>query len=150
MAELNVIIRPDGLLEPSLEEDWDEVNRLGRGEILVMKYTQVRDPLNHRRYFAMHKIAYDNRPASDLTQDRRGFRKMIEMTAGYRTAVQTFKGEIIYIPKSIKYEQLEEPEFQEIKKACGDVIVQRMGLTDEDLQDQILLLANINPRLLTT
>lgn len=97
----------------------------------------------------MHKIAYDNRPADDLAQDRRGFRKMIEMTAGFRTAVQTFSGKTIYIPKSIKYDQLEEPEFQELKKACGDVIVERMGLDDDELQEQVLLLANINPRLLT-
>ena len=147
MAELNIIIRPDGLLEPSLEEDWETAHRLGHGNVLVMKYTVVRDPVNHRRFFAMHKIAYDNRPANDLAQDRRGFRKMIEMTAGYRTAVQTFKGETIYIPKSIKYENLEEPEFQELKKACGDVIVTRMGLDDEDLQEQILKLAYINPNL---
>lgn len=147
MAELNVIIRPDGLLEPSLEEDWEAAHRLGHGNILVMKYTRVRDPKNHRRYFSMHKIAYDNRPSDDLAQDRRGFRKMIEMTAGYRVTIQTFKGETIYIPKSIRYDQLEEPEFQELKKACGDVIVQRMGLDDDELQEQILKLAFINPNL---
>ncbi len=144
MAKIAVIIRPDLNLEPSLDSDYEIVKKMGYGEMLQLVYTQIRSPKNHRRYFAMHQIAYENRDAKDLAQDARSFRKMIEMTAGLRTEVRTFSGQTIYLPKSIAWDSMDEVEFQEMKKSCGDVINERMGLDKETLQEEVLKLAYIN------
>jgi len=147
MAELAVIIRPDFLLEPSLEADWDVAHKLGP-EMMILSYTRIRSPKNHRRYMAMHQIAYQNRSVDDLTQDAYGFRKMIEMTAGYRTPVRTFKGETIYLPKSMKWSEADEDTLVSVKKACGDVICERIGFKSKEdkkhFDEEIIKLAYIN------
>jgi len=144
MAKIAVIIRPDLTLEPSLDADYEIVKKMGYGAMLKLVYTQIRSPKNHRRYMAMHQIAYENRSAEDLAQDPHSFRKMIEMTAGLRTEVRTFSGQTIYLPRSVSFDEMDEVEFQERKKACADVITERMNLDDETLQEEILKLAYIN------
>lgn len=144
MAKIAVIRRPDFMLEPSIDQDYEIVKKMGVGEMLQLTYTKIRSPKNHRRYFAMHQIAYENRDAENLAQDPRSFRKMIEMTAGLRTEVRTFSGQTIYLPKSIAWDSMEEIEFCGIKKMCGDVISERMNLDQEVLQEEILKLAYIN------
>ncbi len=147
MPEINVIIRDDWLLETSLDEDLEIVQKFGRGEMLSFNFTRIRDPLNHRRYFAMHRIAYENRPPDYLAYDKRSFRKLIEMTAGFREPMQTFSGRQIYVARSIKYSDLDEPEFQELKRACGDVIAKKvLNINESDLQSEVLNLAAINPK----
>ena len=140
--KVNVIIRPDRLMEPSLESDHKKLSRFRSGDCLTFEMKKIRDGLNHRRYFEMITIAFDNQ---EEYKDERVFRKALEMEAGYFEEVKLFfRGEIIIRrwPKSIAYENLPEDEFTELRSKVGDVICKRLKLTDKELQEEILKLAN--------
>lgn len=141
---VNLIKRPDGLFEIETEGDGDKLAKLAFGEIVEVSLKKVRDPLNHRRYFVMHKIYFDNQ--LDY-KDEHVCRKSVEMEAGYYDFVYLFwNDEKIQRrwPKSISYATLDETEFIPLKQKCGDVICERLGLDEGELQEEIIKLAYIN------
>lgn len=146
--KLNLVKRPDFLLEGSLDDDKKTIERLGVGEVISVRFSKVRDPLNHRRYFAMIRIGFDNQEFYKLEPI---YRKAMEMRAGYWIEVQLQIGDQTVKrkwPDSIKYERLAEPEFTELKKSVGDEICKDLEMQDDDLQeeiDQVVKLAYINP-----
>ncbi len=148
--KLNLVKRPDFLLEGSLDDDKQVIEKIGVGEVIAVSFSKVRDPLNHRRYFAMIRIGFDNQ---DFYKLESVYRKAMEMCAGYFMSVRLqVSGTVLRItrkwPDSIKYERLAEPEFSELKKRVGDVICEDLEMQDDDLQeeiDQVVKLAYINP-----
>lgn len=146
--KLDLVKRPDFLLEGSLDDDKKIIERIGVGEVISIGFSKVRDPLNHRRYFAMITIGFENQI---FYGNKRVYRKAMEMRAGYWIEVQLQIGDQIVKrkwPDSIAYERLAEPEFTELKKSVGDEICKDLNMQYGDLQeeiDQVIKLAYINP-----
>jgi len=142
--KINLIKRPDGNLEPSLDDDRKKLGKIQPGECVLVEMKKVRDSLNHRRYFAMIRIAFENQ---EVYSDEEIFRKSLEMEAGYFEEVELhWQGETIRRrwPKSIAYEKLPEDEFTELRSRVGDVICKRLDISESELQEEILLLANVH------
>jgi len=145
--KLNLVKRPDFLLEGSLDADKQVIEKLGVGEVISISYSKVRDPLNHRRYFAMIRIGFENQTFYKL---ERTYRKAMEMKAGYFLEVNLQIGDQIVRrkwPDSIAYERLAEPDFVELKKKVGDVICEDLEMQEDDLKEeveQVIKLAYIN------
>jgi len=145
--KLNLVKRPDFLLEGSLDADKQVVEKLGVGDVISISYSKVRDPLSHRRYFAMIRIGFENQSFYKL---ERTYRKAMEMKAGYFISAKLQIGnQIVWRkwPDSIAYERLAEPDFVELKKEVCEIIQEDLEMQEDDLKEeveQVIKLAYIN------
>jgi len=105
-----------GKLYPATSEDKEAFDKLPVGEPFMISYTKVRNPRHHRKYFAFLNVVFQNLPEKFESNwpDFDSFRKGIQMYAGYFTETVSLKGERLLIPKSIKYEELDEMAFSEL------------------------------------
>lgn len=111
--------------------------------------TDERNLLNHRRYFKLLSIAYENwdprMPPIDLNTPKanrckktfEGFRKSVIITAGFYDEVFNVDGSISVAAKSLKFDSMGEEEFQKLFSNSIDVIL-RSVLPDTSKEDLIL------------
>lgn len=100
----------NGLFLPLNDSDYEKAKRVPEGEENCFTLRRIRSPRNHRRYFAMLKLIFDNQ---DVYKNLRNFRLVMQMKAGYFTTEITDKG-TAFIPDSIAYEAMDETEFQNL------------------------------------
>lgn len=128
----------NGKLWPHNIEDQIKVNKLPLDPVL-MRYTQVRNPKLHRKYFAFINKVYHNLPEKfdDNWPTQRSFRKEMEMHAGHYEMTVNLKGERSMQPKSISYEDLDEMAFQDLYTGVKNVIGRHIMPYVEDVEQEL-------------
>ena len=106
------------------------------GEKYWVDIKQARNPLLHKKYFAMLKMAYENQ---EKYKDKNHFRLLTQMKAGYYEEIKTDKG-IVYFPISISYDSMDNIAFEELYNKVHAVLWETYfsHLDDEALQNEIL------------
>ena len=117
-------VKKEGKLFPANVEDQVKINKLPAGEPIMIKFTKVRNPYHHRKYFAFINTVYQNLPHKfdNYWPDVDSFRKAMQMYAGYYTETVSLKGETHLQPKSIKFEELDEMGFTELHNKVKSII----------------------------
>jgi len=108
MPKLFLVKTPSGFL-PLDDEDKAITNKFGEGEICEVEIRKARNWKNHKRFFAMVKLIFENQ---DKYQTIGELLIELKLIAGHYDVHVTNKGEPIYIPKSISFEKMDEVEFQ--------------------------------------
>lgn len=122
--KLNLVNTINGLI-PECEEDYEGKKRLKLGETYCADIHLVRNPGHHRKYFAMIRTAWEYLPESlqYFFKTREGFRKHVEMAAGYSEPFfSPIRQEWLEGPKSIAYDKLGQSEFEELYLAVRTVL----------------------------
>ena len=122
--KLTLVNTVNGLI-PECEEDYEGKKRLKLGETYCADIHLVRNPGHHRKYFAMIRTAWEYLPESlqYFFKTREGFRKHVEMAAGYSEPFFSAKlQEWVEGPKSIAYDKLGQSEFEELYLAVRTVL----------------------------
>lgn len=113
-------------------------------EIILDKYSyvvniiKIRCPKTHRRFMKMVSAAHEIYPTNDSFDD---FRTRLTFEAGFYETYVNFKGETFAKAKSLKYEKMDEEEFQMVHSRVLDVIIQHLGF---DHQTQTDFIRNYN------
>ena len=99
---------------PTDEDGARMLQSIPQGATCLVEYVKNRNYENHKRYFAMLDICFDNQ---DFYDNKEHFRKAIQMLAGHYEALVIYKkgeAETHYIPKSIAFDKMDETEFNEL------------------------------------
>lgn len=135
------VIFNKGYIKPLSEHSESILKDCKHGTIGYFVQDGIRDPKTHRRYFQMLRVAFDNQ---ELYKSREDFRDIMQMKAGYFRTVPTDKGTVLYLPQSIKYEELDEGEFTEVCKRVQDEVIKFIGVNVKDFEKAIELLIKFN------
>jgi hypothetical protein len=133
--ELLVVKTINGLLKPAFDEDKEKFSQFPKDGYFEIKYTKKRNVRFHRKFFALLKIAYENQSDYRLMEDLR--RDLIITSGHYEEVVNAITGEVYKIAKSISFHNMEETEFSLIYEDVKNVIIQWLGVSNEDLETEI-------------
>jgi len=123
----------DGVLLGVDGESIEKLAGLGLDALVRCNVSKKRNLKNHKRYFAFINTAYDMQEKYDSVTI---FRKVVQMGAGYFTTTISPKGVTLFIPHSIKFEEMEEEEFKVMFKKSIDYflsdITNSRGMTNDE------------------
>lgn len=103
----------------------------------------IRDPKTHRKYFQMLALGYDNQSFYKSKED---FRDMMQMKAGYFRTVPTEKGTVLYLPNSISYDKLDEPDFREVYSNVLDQVIKTLDVDRANFEETVMQLIKFDIR----
>jgi len=134
--ELYVVKTINGLLKPAFDEDKEKFSQFPKDGYFEIKYTKRRNVKFHRKFFSLIKIAYENQSDYRLMEDLR--RDLIITSGHYEEVVNAITGEVYKIAKSISFNSMDETEFSLIYEDVKNVIVRWLGVSNEDIENEIL------------
>ena len=121
-------------LVPLYPHDFDEKRKLKLGQDYEC---DVRNPRNvgfHRKFFALLNVGHEN---TQLNMPFDTYRKYMIIKAGYFDAYETPKG-LFYDARSISFASMEEDEFEELYSRVLDKIIGDIGLTSQEIENQLI------------
>ena len=127
--KLNLINTPHGLV-PMCDEDFEERKKLKVGQQYVAEIKVPRNLELHKKAFALVNAGYACLPEKTQNGFRsvEGFRQYITVAAGYYTVYFNPRlREFVEIPKSWKFNSMDEIEFREFYERIKDVIWGMIG-----------------------
>src|SRR5690606_3052118 len=150
---------PGTAFRPANQHDADALEKIKNGSVINAKFTQPRNPLFHRKFFALLGFAYEywNPDPDEIMSSKfaellpenwvpeknfERFRKDILILAGYRTIVVNVKNEIRYEAESISFASMDDVEFQQLYSTVFNVVWEMVvkkitGMTPEIAENTI-------------
>lgn len=124
-----------GLL-PMYDSDYEIYSKIPLGEEFEIEYKKHRNLKFHKKMFALFKMCFENQESySDLNDLRRD----LTITAGFYTeSANVLTGEVFKHAKSISFSNMDEIEFSELYESIKTVIIQWLGITNEQIEEEIL------------
>ena len=93
---------------------WNNILRLEPGEMVDIKTHQARVGWYHRKHMALEQAVFEGQERFD---DFEQFRIWLKVGAGHVIWTPGPKGGVFPVPKSIKYANMEQGEFEEFHRA---------------------------------
>jgi len=123
-------------LAPADEEAKQAIRRWKIGETLRCVITKPRCYTNHKKFFALLHLVFENQ---ERYTDFVIFRKVVEIAAGHVDEFITLDGEVHYEVKSIDYSSLDEFEFDDLFGRCMRVCVEHFlqGIEVDQLRIEV-------------
>lgn len=115
-------------LEPN-PEHYEDFDSLTDGEEYIIEIKKQRNILFHRKYFALIDYAYKNQSKYFNKAD---FLVEIKLLSGHYEEHITLKGNIIYTPKSISFDKMDNIEFEKFYSKTIDIIISKFIDAPED------------------
>ncbi len=110
-------------LAPADEEAKQAVKRWKIGETVKCSVRKPRSYKHHKHYFALLNLTFENQERYTSFEH---FRKAVQIAAGHVDELITIDGEVIFLPKSIAYDTLDELEFAKVfgeaMKVCATIL----------------------------
>ena len=124
----------DGLLIPTYDSDHEYCKKIGFGETVKAVITKPRNMGFHKKFFALLNMAFQNQEEYEYFED---FRAVMVMKAGFFKTIATDKG-MVYLPKSLSFAKMDEIEFGELYSKMIDVVIKLLGITEENIEQEIM------------
>lgn len=125
----------NGTYSPAYESDWQESNRVAVGD--EVKATRARNPLFHRKFFALINLMFDNQDDYKKGQEEL-FRKLMIINAGYYDEAVDKDGKVQRIPRSIAFENMSQADFEKLYEAMLDVAAVKLRTAKEEIQTELI------------
>lgn len=144
------IVRYSRGIRPAYEADLEAFRAMAVGTVLEVTARVVRNPKNHRRFFALVKLvreAYADASTDGVPHPystEKGALHGIKLAAGHVDWVPNPQtGEMIPVPASISFDALDEVGFQEFFSRAIDGVIAHLtpDRTREDVEQFILEVA---------
>lgn len=116
-------------LAPADEAAKQAVKRWKMGETLKCSVRKPRCYKNHKHYFALLNLTFENQERYTSFEH---FRKAVQIAAGHVDELITLDGEVVLLPKSIAYDALDEMEFSKVFGETMTVCAKILGDLDLD------------------
>lgn len=135
-----IILKKDpatGLLQPAHEDGETWLRKQKASKHFKANMKSSRNPDHHRKAFALLKIVLDNQDRYTNIED-----VLIEfkLKSGHYQEHITTKGVLMYIPKSIAFDEMGQEEFEEMYEKWIDIAVAHFsypGVNYNDLLRQV-------------
>lgn len=106
-------------LKPSDERGEKALARMGQGELVVIDLRRNRNLLHHRKFWAILNAVLDNQNKYDNDTD---LLTEIKIRVGHYREYITQQGELVYVPKSISFDECDQSEFDEFYTKAVNVM----------------------------
>lgn len=150
MAEAILVKTQDGSYRPMDEQTAELLKRHKVGGYYKAKFTEMRNPGFHRKFFALLNIGFDAwEPEEKLYKGQKAekcfnrFRKDCTILAGYYCSTYDINGDLKLEAESIAFGSMEQDEFEKLYSSVANVILRKIltKYTRDDLNnvvDQVL------------
>lgn len=129
------LVRTGFVFMPADSKDSEILCQFAEGEVCEVEIKKARNYLNHRRFFAMLKLGYENQ---DMFDNFNWFREYVLIKSGNYDSCQTPDG-FMYRAKSISFSNMDELEFRELYKSVSQVIIDLCGIDEKTLENNLNL-----------
>lgn len=114
----------------------DDAKALSSCDEIIFDLKKKRSAGNHRRYFAFIGKAFDmqeQHPTAEI------FRKVLQLEAGHFDLAVTVEGKNVYLARSIKWDELDEAEFQKLFSEVVNAFLRVYGqaLSDDQINEMV-------------
>ena len=134
-----LLVKLDDSLHPTDEASIDALRQIKDNAIVSVKISIPRSAKHHRLFWALLQIVFQaqREPRQFATTD--GLLDAIKLATGHMREVKDLHGKIHYIPDSISFGRMSQPEFREFFDSAVRVILDRIlpGVQKADLENQI-------------
>ena len=127
----------NGLIhEPISEAERKSFTRYSLGDVITCQVNKPRNPLFHRKFFALLKITLDNQ---EYFHDTDELLYYLKMKAEHISWVTLPSGNELPIPKSISFSSMEEHDFSQFYSRCVGIIIKELltGTNEIDLRIEV-------------
>ncbi len=121
--------------EPVDEQAKKIFKRYKFGELAKLEHTIIRNLKFTAKYFVMLKLTFDNQ---DITDNKDLFRKLVQIQAGYYYWITLIDGSKQKESISIKFETMDDLEFEKLYSDVFNVCLKILGLKSEELELELL------------
>lgn len=118
---------------PSYPADHTESQKVKEGEEVQAK--RARNPGHHRKFFALLNLGFSSQDKIDNFEI---YRMVTLMKAGHVVFVKGTDGKDHPLPKSISWDKMGQEEFERVYSAVLTVICKEVGLTSEEIQNELI------------
>jgi hypothetical protein len=115
------------VLLPAYEADEEVFDSLKSDNMYKCDIRRARNPQHHRKGFALIKLIFDSQERYRTIEDLLVELKL--MTGWYREHIRP-NGELIYVPKSISFADMDQIEFEAFYELLIDIAIQQFGLKE--------------------
>ncbi len=115
------------VLVPSGHHDATEFEKLKFNNEYKIDARKARNPEHHRKAFALINLIFDSQEKYRSVEDLLTELKL--RTGWYREHVR-MNGEMVYIPKSISFADMDQTQFETFYDRVADIAVQDYGLEE--------------------
>ncbi len=122
-----VKVTPARFLTPAYETDFSAFMSLKPGNMYKCDIRRARNPDHHRKGFALIKLIFDSQEKYRTIEDL-----LVELklqTGWYREHIRA-NGELIYVPKSISFADMDQLEFGAFYETLIDAAIETYGLKE--------------------
>lgn len=121
---------------PAYSSDADLMGKFREGEILEFEVKKARNPMFHRKFFALLKLGFE---AQNSFTAPEWWREWITMKAGFFESCKAPNGETMYRAKSIRFDKMDDFEFSELYRAVSQQIIEICKITEKDIENNLKL-----------
>lgn len=107
--DLAVVKHFSGVLVPDGPPDEEFVRRLRTGDVIVGKFTKPRNGGHHRKLFALLTLMYESQ---ERFPNMTAMLVDLKVKTGHYDHHVTPAGEVVYVPRSISYGEMDQSAFE--------------------------------------
>jgi len=126
-------------LFPYYSSDVNDFQKITQNVVYCYEYFKPRNPLFHKKVFAIARTVIENSSEGSAWNGKEPklFIKSCMWEAGITEIMQLIGGEVKLIPKSIKFSEMDNEEFEKVYQAVLKYGSMILGITEEELEDEI-------------
>lgn len=133
-------------LVPFDPDTQERYNKRKIGAVIEVDEKGVRNPLFHRKYFALINFAYEywepkttHEKYGEIEKNFDRYRNDLTILAGYWKRVTRLNGDVRVEPQSISFAKMEQEEFEKLYSKTIDVILKYIfiGMEEDELNDLV-------------
>jgi len=125
---MKIMLKREGhALIPATEHDEDQFQKLRFNLWYKTDMRRARNPDHHRKGFALIKLIFDSQEKYQTVKD---LLTELKLQTGWYTEHVRGTGELVYIPKSISFADMDQTEFEEFYDRVLDIAIQQHGLEE--------------------
>ena len=132
--KLWLIKSDENKLTPYRDNDYELAKKIPILEPVLMEYIKVRNYAFHKKYFGLLNLVFNNQEQYNNFEN---FRRVMQMKAGYFDEQITDKG-IVYLPKSISFEELDQVAFEKLYSDVLDVLIAQFKFDKESIENELI------------
>ncbi len=124
-------------LHPVDEESGEYLKKVKPGVVVSCEMKRPRNYENHKRYFSLLKLAFENQEKFKSIDQ---LKEAIKFELGYTELIRKFDGTFVEKAKSINFESMNENDFQKYFSMSIDVILKFIlpGVERQELLNEVL------------
>lgn len=107
-----------GVLTPADHESAEVMQKVSDGGTIILEYKPKRNYQFHKKMFALLKLILSN---TDKYENMTDLLTEMKLKAGHYQEHITTKGNVIYVPKSIAFDEMDEAEFSQLYSKFIDI-----------------------------